>query len=253
MNLACANFRADLQKRAATIGSADRAKHFKCIILNFILSVCASAANWAMNKVIAQTLAWFEKQLQVLTCSHHLAGLVVSHNVWFVRHAARATGATRDPDRRVFSCGCSPPSHFPPYAFANKNKKIHPNYTQRAHRRTSANFALHSPPLSLLPTLNLPNSNGSILESRSGLWCIFSMIRSFQIKGLFVLKLTENLRRPVIKSKHAEVPFQIHLRNGRAFPYVHATINFLFWPLLQQLLQTVFTIININIPFQSKD
>lgn len=100
----------------------------------------------------------------------------------------------RDPHRGIYFCRFSEQIYLRPYAFTRKK---HPNYTHCIHRRarthTHTNFALCSPPpLSLLPSLNLPDSNGSVSERRSGLWCIFSMILSFQIKGLFVFKLTKS-------------------------------------------------------------
>lgn len=98
----------------------------------------------------------------------------------------------RDPHRGIYFCCFSEQIYLQPYAFSRKRNTLitHTAYTG-AHTHT--NFALCSPPpLSLLPSLNLPDSNGSVSERRSGLWCIFSMILSFQIKGLFVFKLTKS-------------------------------------------------------------
>lgn len=47
-------------------------------------------------------------------------------------------------------------------------------------------------------------------------------------QGAVCLQAHQILRRPETKSKHTEVPFQIHLRNGRAVCCVHALTLFLF-------------------------
>lgn len=67
-----------------------------------------------------------------------------------------------------------------------------PNYTLWEHRHTRTNFALSSPPLSSLPTLDVPDTDGSISQRRRRLWSIFSLILSFHIKGRFVSKLTKS-------------------------------------------------------------
>lgn len=60
------------------------------------------------------------------------------------------------------------------------------------HRQTCTNSALSSPPLSPLPSLNLSDSNRSVLKRRHRLWSFFSLILSFQIKGQVVFKLTKS-------------------------------------------------------------
>lgn len=48
-------------------------------------------------------------------------------------------------------------------------------------------------------------------------------------QGAVCLQAHQILRRPETKSKHTEVPFQIHLRNGRAVCCMHAlTLFFCF-------------------------
>lgn len=53
-------------------------------------------------------------------------------------------------------------------------------------------------------------------------------------QGAVCLQAHQILRRPETKSKHTEVPFQIHLRNGRAVCCVHALT--LFFVLLQPFM-----------------
>lgn len=84
------------------------------------------------------------------------------------------------------------------------------------HRQKCTNPALSSPPLSPLPSLNLPDSNRSVLERRHGALIYLLHDSELSDQGPGCLQAHQILRWPETKSKQSEVPSQIHLRNGRA-------------------------------------
>lgn len=117
----------------------------------------------------------------------------------------------RGPRRKDFllSQSISHPAHLP---------EKPPNCIRWVHRRTRTNFALSSPPLcSLSLSLDVPDSNGSISEGWQAEALIY-LLRDSELsdQGAVCLQAHQILRRPETKSKHTEVPIQIHLRNGRA-------------------------------------
>lgn len=124
----------------------------------------------------------------------------------------------------------------------------HPNYTHWVHGHTCTNFALSPPPLSSLPSLSVPDSNGSISERSHRLWSIFSVILSFQIKGRFVFKLSKSSDGP---RQRANIPKCLS-RSICVMAEMSVSVcvcRFVHWPfsvvspyatLLQQSLQTTF-------------
>lgn len=127
-----------------------------------------------------------------LTPTHHLAGPSLSPHIWR-GHGARVTEGMWDPERRIFS---SRALFSQSIFYSTHLPEKPPHYTHWVHRHTSTNFFLSSPLLCSLPSLNVPDSNRGISVRRQGLWSIFSVILSFQIKGQFVFKPTKSSDGP---------------------------------------------------------
>lgn len=111
------------------------------------------------------------------------------------------------------------PRRLPENRLITHNEYAHT--CERAHTLCPLIFRL------LFPSLRsaFPKSDGSISERRERLWSIFSRYSELSDQGAVCLQAHQILRRAETKSKHSEVPFKIHLRNGRAVCHcLHARV-----------------------------
>lgn len=139
---------------------------------------------------------------------------ISSHGIWR-GHDAWVSEADVRPRQKDFLLRLFPAKSIPHPIHLPEN---YPNYTHWVHRHTRTNFALSLPPLSFLPSLNLPQTLTEASREKAQALICFLCDSGLSDQGAVCLQANQILRRPETKSKHTEVPFQIHLLNGRAVP-----------------------------------